>query len=73
MDICLVRYKPFHKSEAGQPEKDPRWRPSEGPYIGGSIHGNVIHTWDSVYLCQKRSRNCFPLHGLGQGPNKTQV
>ena len=43
--ISLISHKCSHTSSAHrQPEKHPPWRPSEGPYIRGSIHWNAIHT-----------------------------
>ena len=50
-------YKPIHKLEPRQPEKDPRQRPLKD--IGGSIHGNAIHTWRIVHTSELQ---CLDMH-----------
>ena len=43
--VFMGAYKHFHTSAHWQPEKHPRRRPSEGPYIGGSKNQNASYPY----------------------------
>ena len=52
--VFMGAYKHFHTSAHWQPEKHPRRRPSEGPYIGGSKNQNASYPYIGTLSLHRR-------------------